>query len=182
MTDAADGKAQIIDTGRLLLRGHRTEDLDAYAALWADPVVVRFIGGRAFTREEAWVRILRYAGSWPLMGFGFWAIEDKASGRLLGEAGFHELRRAIEPSFEGTPEAGWMIAPSAHGKGYATEVVTAIHAWGDRHLGTASTVCIIDPGNAASLRVADRAGYREETRTSYHGKPSIILRRYKTSP
>ena len=67
---------------------------------------------------------------WRHMGFGFWAIEEKATGRFIGEAGFHELRRDIEPSIEGTLEAGWGFVTDAHGKGFATEAVGACHRLG----------------------------------------------------
>ena len=120
----------IVETERLILRDHRLADFDAYAAMWADPIVTRFIGGRPGTREESWIRFLRHAGMWRHMGFGFWAIEEKATGRFIGEAGFHELRRDIEPSIEGTLEAGWGFVTDAHGKGFATEAVGAALDWG----------------------------------------------------
>ena len=82
------------------------------AAMWADAGVTRFISGRPFTREECWARLLRYAGLWPTLGFGYWAIEDKAEGRFLGEAGFADFKRDMTPSIEGLPEAGWVLAPS----------------------------------------------------------------------
>ena len=112
-----------IETERTILRPHRLDDFDAYAAMWADPVVTRFIGGKPRTREESWIRFLRHPGMWSLLGYGFWAIEEKASGRFIGEAGFHDLKRDIVPSIEGMPEAGWALVPSAHGKGLASEVV-----------------------------------------------------------
>ena len=169
--------APIIDTDRTILRAHRLDDLDAYAAIWADPVVTRFIGGRARTREEVWIRLLRYNGMWPLIGYGFWAIEDKATGRFIGEAGFHDLKRDLVPSIEGTPEAGWALIPSTHGKGLATELLGAIHDWAKHGPGFARTVCIIDPGNEASVAVARKLGYREVIRTTYHGDPVILLER-----
>ena len=108
--------------------------------MWADPVVTRHIGGRPFTREEVWARLLRYRGHWAHLGYGFWLIEDKASGEFLGETGFAEFQRAILPPIEGTPEIGWVLATRAHGLGYATEAVRAAVAWGDKHFQGARTV------------------------------------------
>ena len=167
----------IIETERTILRPHRPEDLDDYAAIWADPVVTRFIGGRPRTHEESWIRMLRYAGMWRLIGYGLWVVEEKATGKLIGEAGFHEMKRDIAPSFEGTPEAGWAFVPAVHGKGVGSEVVTRIHEWAAGRPGFERTVCIIDPGNAAALAVARKAGYREKTRTTYPGEPTILLER-----
>ena len=58
----------------------------------ADAAVVRHIGGRPFPAEETWAKMLRYAGLWPLLGFGYWAIEEKASGRYTGDVGFAQSR------------------------------------------------------------------------------------------
>lgn len=166
-----------LETERTVLRVHRSDDLDAYAAIWADPVVTRFIGGKPLTREECWGRLLRYVGMWQLVGFGLWVVEEKATGRLIGEAGFHEMKRDITPSFEGTPEAGWVFVPAVHGRGLATEVVARMHGWADGRPGFEKTVCIIDPDNAASLAVARKAGYAETLRTTYRDGPTVLLER-----
>ena len=123
--------APTLETERAILRPHRVEDFDAYCAMGTDPAVFRFIGGRARTREESWQRLLRHPGMWALIGFGFWAIEDKASGRFIGEAGFHELKRAIEPSIEGVPEAGWSLVAGLQGRGLGSEIVRRMHEWAD---------------------------------------------------
>jgi len=169
--------APTLETGRTILRAHALDDFGAYARMWADPVVCRFIGGKARTREESWMRFLRHAGLWSLIGYGYWAIEDKATGRFIGEAGFHDMKRDIEPLLEGIPEAGWVLAPEAHGKGIAGEVVGRMVAWADETFGKARTVCIIDPENGSSLKVAGRAGYVEVQRTTYHGEPTILFER-----
>jgi RimJ/RimL family protein N-acetyltransferase len=145
--------------------------------MWADPKVFRFSGGRARDREESWQRFLRHAGLWSLIGYGFWAVEEKASGRFIGEAGFHDLKRDIAPSIEGVPEAGWGLVSDAHGRGLATEVVSRVVAWGDDVLRAPRTVCIIDPENAGSLNVAAKCGYREFARTTYHDHATILLER-----
>jgi RimJ/RimL family protein N-acetyltransferase len=169
--------APLLETERTILRPHRLDDFDAYCAMWIEPAVFRFIGGRARDREESWQRFLRHPGLWSILGFGSWAIEDKASGRFVGEAGFHDLKRAIEPSIEGVPEAGWALAPEAHGKGLATEVVSRVLAFSDEVLGAPRTVCIVDPENVASLNVAGKCGFREFARTEYHEHATILLER-----
>jgi RimJ/RimL family protein N-acetyltransferase len=167
----------IIETERLILRGHRIEDFNDCAAIWSMPEVVRYIGGKPLTSEDVWARLLRYAGHWQWMGFGFWAVEEKATGAFVGDAGFAEFKREIEPSVLGVPESGWVLAPHAQGKGYATEAVRAVIAWGDRHFGAARTVCLIHPENLRSLRVAEKCGYKEFQRTTYKTQPTIILER-----
>ena len=104
-----------IETGRLVLRGHRIEDLGDCAEMWGDPDVTRYIGGKPFSREEVWSKILRYAGHWSLLGFGYWVIADRNSGRFLGEAGFADFKRQIEPELRGP--AGDRLGPGIHGPG-----------------------------------------------------------------
>jgi RimJ/RimL family protein N-acetyltransferase len=167
----------VLQTKRLTMRGHRIDDFTDCAAMWADPVVTRYIGGKPLSEEEAWTRLLRYAGHWALMGFGYWAIEEKETGRFVGELGFADYKRDIEPSIKGVPELGWALASKAHGKGYATEAVGAAVAWGDAHFGSARTVCLVHPENLASIRVAEKCGYKEFQRTTYKGHPTIMFAR-----
>ncbi|HLK63167.1 MAG TPA: GNAT family N-acetyltransferase [Bryobacteraceae bacterium] len=172
----APSSAPLIETERLRLRGHRVTDFDACLAMWTDPLVVRYIGGRAFTGEEVWTRLLRYVGHWSWVGYGYWAVEDK-SGHFLGDVGFADFKREIEPSIQGIPELGWVLTSGAHGKGYATEAVRAAIGWAAAHCRSDKTVCIIHPDNLASLRVAEKCGFREDVRTTYKGSPTILFSR-----
>jgi len=168
--------APVLETPRLLLRPHTLDDFPATFAMWSDPEVVRFIGGRPFTREEAWARLLRYVGHWTMLGYGMWAVECRESATYVGEVGFFDAKRDMSPPLD-APEVGWVLAPHAHGKGYATEAVRAALAWGDPHFGGAETRCLIHPENRASLRVAEKCAYRELWRTTYKNDPAIILGR-----
>jgi RimJ/RimL family protein N-acetyltransferase len=166
-----------IETDRLTLRGHRLDDFAESAAMWADPEVTRWIGGRPQSAEETWARLLRYVGHWSLLGFGYWVIREKASGRFVGEVGFADFRREIEPSIVGRPEIGWVLASWAQGRGFATESVLAALAWGEGHFETTRTICLIHPENAPSLRLAAKCGFIESGRSTYKGEPTILFRR-----
>jgi RimJ/RimL family protein N-acetyltransferase len=167
----------VIETERLILRGHRQGDFETLAAMWADPVVARHIGGKTSTREETWARLLRYVGHWKLLGFGYWAVEMKGGAGFIGDVGFADWRRDITPSLEGMPEGGWVFSPTAHGHGIATEAVLAAVTWIDGHFSGKTTTCIIDAANAASIRVAQKCGYREFVRAEFKGTPVIQFRR-----
>ncbi len=167
----------VLETERLVLRGHRPDDLADSAAMWADPLVTRHIGATALSYEAVWAKLLRQVGHWSWLGYGYWAIEEKATGELIGEVGFLDGKRDLQPSLDGMPEIGWALIASAHGKGFATEAVRAAVAWGDAHLGADKTSCIIHPENLASIRVAEKCGYREHARTTYKGGPTIVFTR-----
>jgi RimJ/RimL family protein N-acetyltransferase len=163
---------------RLVLCGHHRDDFAESAAMWADAQVTRYIGGRPFTTEECWTRLLRHVGHWVVLGFGYWVVREAATGRFVGEVGLADLERDLSPSFAGAPELGWVLAPWAHGRGFATEAVQTVLGWGADHFGAGTRlVCMIDPGNAASLRVAAKCGFAEYARTSYKGEASILLER-----
>lgn len=138
--------------------------------MWSDLDVVRHISGRPSTREEVWARILRYHGHWGMLGYGFWLIAERDTGRFVGEAGLADFQRDLAEPFD-APEAGWSLAPHAQGKGYATEAMQAILAWTT----APRTVCMIAPENKASLRVAEKVGYHEFRRVEYKGEPGVAL-------
>jgi len=163
-------------TPRLTLGAPAPQDLDESAAMWSDPAVYGLIGGRAFSREEVWQRLLRYVGHWQIVGYGSWTVRETASGRYVGEVGLMDSRRATEPLFEGTPEAGWALAPWAHGHGYAREAVSAMLDWADGQ-GIPRTVCIIDAINAASIRLAARVGYHFLATARYRDAPIDLYER-----
>jgi Acetyltransferases, including N-acetylases of ribosomal proteins len=164
-----------LETERLVLRGHRAADHAACCALWGQETVTRFIGGRPSTGEEVWSRILRYAGHWEMLGFGYFAVTERGSDRVIGEVGLADFRRDISPPLD-APEAGWVFHPDWHGKGLAREAVAALLDWAAGR-GMARTLCLIDPDNEASLGLALRLGFRETQRIDYYGKPSLLLRR-----
>ena len=167
----------VIETERLILRGHCLDDFEALAAMWGDPEVARYIGGKSLTREDSWARLLRYAGHWELLGFGYWAVESKGSAQFIGDVGFANWRRDITPSLEGIPEGGWVFTTASHGSGLATEAVQAAVGWIDKHFAGKKTACIIGTENIASIRVAERAGYHEFARTDFRGSQVIQFRR-----
>src|SRR5258706_15414003 len=109
------------ETPRMIFRPHGLEDFEDCAAMWADPLVARYLSGKPSTREESWARLTRYAGHWKLLGFGYWAVREKASGRFVGDVGLSNFHRDITPSLDGQPEAGWVLTSSAQGLGFATE-------------------------------------------------------------
>ena len=139
-----------IETKRLLLRGHKADDFAAASLMWADPMVVKFIGGQPSTSQQTWARILGYLGHWDLMGFGYWAIELKDSRTFIGELGFADFKREITPSISGIPELGWALIPAAHGKGYAQEALEAVIGWGQKNLKSDEIVSIINTENIKS--------------------------------
>ena len=170
-------EAPTLETGRLILRAFRADDLDPLAAMWADPNVVRFIGGHALSREDTWRRSLAACGQWPYTGWGYWIVELRSSGKVVGQLGFADFKRDMEPSLEGEPELGYIFSPKVHGQGIAHEACAAALEWADAILKAASYPAIISPENAASIRLAERLGFERVSDGIYRGEPIALFRR-----
>lgn len=167
----------MIETRNLSLRRPEIGDLDAIHAMRSDLAVVRFLGGRALSREEAWHRLTRIVGHWTLRGYGMFAVVEKSSGDLVGEVGLFDGCRGLSADFDNAPEAGWILASAAHGKGYAAEAAAAAHRWFAATHGDRRSVCIIAPENLASFRVAQKLGYKSFGQVDYQNGPVVMLER-----
>ena len=149
-----------IETGRLVLREVRAPDYEDVHRIWTDPDNVAFVGGKPSTPMQSWRRIVNSAGMWPVLNYGYWALEEKASGEFLGLVGFADFHRDEPEGFSGDPEIGYVIDKSVHGKGYGTEAMAACMDWMDSHHPGCRTICMIEPNNTASMRIAERLGYK----------------------
>jgi len=157
-----------LETPRLLLRPFRENDLDDLARLNADPELMRYIGnGVPLDRNATWRQIATFLGHELLRGYSILAIEDRATGKLLGRSG---------PWFPlGWPmlEVGWLVDPACQGRGIATEAGRATLDWCFQTLGVSEVCSIIHPANVASARVAEKLGAR---RTGQVDDPALFGR------
>ncbi|HBM57633.1 MAG TPA: GNAT family N-acetyltransferase, partial [Citreicella sp.] len=118
-----------IETARLRLRGWRPEDHAPFAALCADPDVMRHIGSGATRRPEEAARAIRsFERGWTTRGYGLFAVADKRSGGLIGFAGLSSPQ--FLPEILPSVEIGWRFAKASWGRGYATEAASAALAFG----------------------------------------------------
>ena len=153
-----------LTTERLLLRPFRDGDIDAYAAFCADPEVMRFLGDRGvLARDDAWRQMAMLAGHWALRGYGMWALEERATGALVGRAGLHY------PEGWPEPEIGWALGRPYWGRGLAYESAWAAMNFAFDQLGWARAISLIDPENTRSIRLAERLGEHFERDVTIRG-------------
>ena len=158
-----------LETDRLILRMFRGDDFEAYAKICADGDVMRYLGeGKPLTRSEAWRQMAMILGHWRLRGYGLWAVEERATGHLIGRIGH------FNP--EGWPgfELGWVLGKPYWGRGYATEGARRALDYAFAEMGRDHVISLIYPPNTASIRVAERIGETLEGRTQLFGHEVLV--------
>lgn len=157
-----------IETERLTLRMWREDDFETYARICADPEVMRYLGGKPYTRLEAWRHMAYLVGHWHLRGYGHWAVEEKTSRQIIGRMGF------FNP--EGWPgfEVGWTLARESWGKGFASEGARRMLEYAFTEMGKDHVISLIHPENRASIKVAEKMGEKIEGQTEVLGIPVLI--------
>ncbi len=167
----------MIETERLLLRPHIAKDFAPFKAMSQDPEVMRFIGRKPSTDDEVWLRFLAHFGRWQLLGYGLFAVIEKATDQHIGDAGFSDFRRGLGPDFDAFHEAAWVFSAAGQNKGYAFEAMTAAHLWLEQKFAPRKTVCIIAPENLPSIRLAEKLGYENVGQGEYKDAPVLIFNR-----
>ncbi|WP_370401183.1 GNAT family N-acetyltransferase [Sulfitobacter sp. JB4-11] len=165
-----------INTPRLTLRAMRAEDFSRFAQIWATPEVVAHISGDPRPKSQSWDSFLRNAGHWQISGFGQWGVQVHRQPQMDGQVGFFFGSRGLGDDFDPYPEAGWVLAPEAQGAGLGMEAAQAAHDWFDRII-AGRTVCIITPGNVASLKIAEKLGYVAMREARMDGADVVLMSR-----
>lgn len=164
-------------TERLRLRRFRAGDAEAYAAINADPLVVRYLGGE-IDQAASDAQLARIMAHWDEHGLGLWAAELRGGGRMIGFVGLSVP--GFLPAVLPAVEVGWRLASDVWSRGFATEGGRAAIEWGFGGLGLDRIISIIDPDNIASLRVAEKLGMRPG-RDEVHPGSGRRLRVYERS-
>lgn len=166
-----------LKTARLLLRSHREQDIEPTVAMFGDELSKRWLSApQPYTLDEGRKWCTDTAHLLRAMGDGVhWAITDARSGRYLGGIGTKGtdwLRRSTE--------IGYAMAPWARGRGYAPEALRAAAEWILRGQDFNRVELFAATGNAASQRVAEKAGFMREgiARNSgftHHGQQDMVM-------
>jgi RimJ/RimL family protein N-acetyltransferase len=171
-------EAPRIETDRLILRAFRLADLDPLAKIWADEAIVRFIGGKPLSREEAWRRSIGTCGQWPITGYGYWIAQLTNDATPIGTLGFGQFKRnEMSPDIDGEPEFGYTFATHMQGQGLAFEGCSAALAWADANLSAVSYPAVISADNERSIRLALKLGFKAEGEATWGDQTMPFFRR-----
>ncbi|MFG1841685.1 GNAT family N-acetyltransferase [Micromonospora sp. NPDC049175] len=156
--------ASSLTTPRLLLRPLRGDDLDAFAAVNAQPEVMRYIhDGRTLDRAATAERLATYQRHWDEHGFGLYRVEVRETGELAGFTGL--ATPTFLPEIMPAVEIGWRLGRAYWGRGLATEAAQAVVAHTRAALALRRLVSIHVVGNEASARVMVKLGMSLERET-----------------
>lgn len=179
LTIAIDCSAAMatLHTERLILRPWRHEDFEPFAAMSADPAVMRFLSvdGKPLSRFAAWQGFCAMLGHWEMRGYGMFAMVERETGTFLGRVG---------PWYpEGWPdfEIGWTLRSEFWGRGYASEAATKCIEYAFGELQWTHLVSLILPDNTRSIRVAERLGEQLEGRVRLPHLPDKDVLQYGMS-
>ncbi|MCA9951196.1 MAG: GNAT family N-acetyltransferase [Anaerolineales bacterium] len=146
---------KILESKRLILRHLEMSDLAALFALYQDPEMIKYIPDAPLTLAETKRDLEYFANGHPkLPELGLWATIHKETGQFIGRCGL--LPWEIDGNHE--TEIAFMIDKPYWGQGLGTEVAQALLAYGQNKLGLTRMVCLIEDGNAASIRIAEKIG------------------------
>jgi RimJ/RimL family protein N-acetyltransferase len=146
----------VIETERLILRPYREDDREAFAAINADPRVGEWLGG-VIDRAASDAMVDRVNAHIAEHGFGYWAAERKADGRLVGAIGMM-IAGPQGPLAAGAIELAWRVSPDAQGSGLATEGAAACRDWAFANLDAPELVAITSATNVRSQAVMTKIG------------------------
>ncbi|MCG1008812.1 GNAT family N-acetyltransferase [Salinicoccus sp. ID82-1] len=157
-----------IESKRLKFRRYKNDDFDFLLSLLTDAEMVRYIGeGRTRNREDAkkFLERIHYIYEHE-QGLGLMILEDKETGSRIGHAGL------VPQTVGGRKEVeiGYWISRAHWGKGYATEAAIALRDHGFDVLNEKRLIALIQPGNIASIKVAEKVGMALEKKISFHGQ------------
>jgi RimJ/RimL family protein N-acetyltransferase len=155
----------IYETEHLLFRPLTLSDLDELAALYADPVVMRFLGGPR-SRDDVQNALSGYIREYEIYGHSFFATIQKSDERFIGQCGL------LNQEVDGVPEIelGYLLAPEYWQRGLALEGISALKDYGLERLGFTRIVSLIPPDNVASIHIAEKIGMRHERDVNQWGQ------------
>jgi len=149
-------------------------------AIISNPATHRYLGPMS-TRADHFTRFQRGGGSWFLHGYGSFMVRLRGSSEVIGNCGVFHSYRGLGEDFDDMPEAGWILAESAVGKGIGFEAMSAALKWFDETYRPRGVVCMIEPGNAPSFALAERLGFRPTRRAALPDGAAVQLLRREAS-
>jgi len=161
-------------TRRLLARKPTPEDRPSYHSHFTRPEVEGWLRPSPLPPFDAQSIDELMDGDrqhWADHGFGPWVLVDRETGEFAGRGGL--VWTAVEATAE--VELPWSIEPGLQGQGLATEAAIAATEWA-RELGFEEVIALTLPANAASQRVAEKAGFRRESEVTHAGLPHLLFR------
>lgn len=160
--------APVIETGRLTLRPHAMADWEPIATFFESEASA-FVGG-PLPRRRSWYGFGADVGSWDLLGYGCWAVDESETGTFVGQVGLNR------PPYFPEREIGWIVFPPFQRRGYATEAARAARGYAYGTLGWTTAVSYVDRGNVASIATARKLDCVEDADAARFDDDDLVFR------
>jgi len=161
------------ETNRLILRCFKEDDWVDLHTLYSDPVCTQYTIKRSLTEGESWRTMAGMIGHWQIRGYGPYALEEKATGRVMGPVGLWY------PNDWPSPEIKWALSRDFWGLGYASEAARAVKKIAAEYLSDLSLISLIYPDNIPSIKLAEAVGAKFEKEIAFRGQTAQIFRHCK---
>lgn len=165
--------AEALETERLRFRPFSWDDFPTYEQWCARMEIQRYLGGKTFDRIQAWRHLAYLRGHWDAFGYGYYAVEEKSTGNLVGRVGY--TNHPGWPAFE----LGWTTIPEYQGQGFATEAARMLLDYAFDALDQPRVISLIHADNAPSRRVAEKLGQKIEGETVVLTMPVLIYAKHR---
>jgi len=162
-----------IETRRLILRCFKEDDWLDLHRLYSDPECTRYTIQRTLTEGESWRTMATMIGHWQIRGYGPYAVEDKATGKVMGPVGLWY------PNDWPEPEIKWALASGYWGCGYASEAARAVKQVAAEYMPETSLISLIFSDNQPSIKLAEAIGATFEREFEFRGQTAHIFRHSK---
>jgi [ribosomal protein S5]-alanine N-acetyltransferase len=161
---------ELLETPRLLLRPFGPGDAESIHPIYSDPVVMRYVATGPMSDLLITERLLDdYNAHQQRHGYSFWAVVERVSGQLIGDAGLYRT-----PA--GEVELGYTLGAAWWGRGYATEAASRWVSVAFDELGINEVVALAEPANVASLHVLKKLGLVRDGERIAFGRPHAVFR------
>jgi RimJ/RimL family protein N-acetyltransferase len=158
-----------IETERLVIRPFAAADADPMADVYGDPEVMRHVCPGVLDRKRTIALLEEYRHAQERHGFSTWAVVERETDAVVGDAGFG----IYAPT--GEPELGYTLGSGVWGRGYGLEAARACVEAAFAHLPYRRVVAKVEVENERSLRVAERLRMRPVENITVHGRPHLLL-------
>ena len=156
-TSDSVANAFVCESECVFLRPYTQADFAALHKIVSDKETM-YAWGQGFSKKQSQEWLDKQLAHYQQYGFGIWAIIEKQSGAIIGNAGLNHTEISLKGKTQKIVEIGYLLHRNFWGKGYGSEVARMCVKYGFETLGLEEVYCLIKEDNLSSIKVAQKLG------------------------